>query len=87
MSLGWLTSLQSLGEGLQVTNFDQFLHTVMVIGKCTDVFQGDYFGEVWWWEGAIWEDLLLEEYVMEEEKFNEGGAVFSSIIIKKTMKK
>ena len=29
----------SLGEGLQVTNFDQCLHIVMVIGKCTDVFR------------------------------------------------
>ena len=35
----------------------------------------------------MWEDLSLEEYVMEEEKFNEKGAGFSSIIIKKTMKK
>ena len=31
---------QSLGEGLQVTNFDQCLHIIMVIGKCTDVFRG-----------------------------------------------
>ena len=32
----------------------------------------------------MWEDLSLEEYVMGEEKFNEGGrAGFSSIIIKK----
>ena len=36
----------------------------------------------------MWEDLLLEEYVMGEEKFNEKGAGFSSITIKKkTMKK
>ena len=27
-------------EGLQVTNFHQCLHTVMVTGKCTDVFRG-----------------------------------------------
>ena len=44
MSLGMTYSPQSLGEGLQVTNFDQCLHTVMVtvmvIGKCTDVFRG-----------------------------------------------
>ena len=31
----------------------------------------------------MWEDLSMEEYVMGEEKFNEGGAGFSSIIIKK----
>ena len=30
-------------EGLQVTNFDQCLHIVMVIGKCTDVFRGIFF--------------------------------------------
>ena len=35
---------QSLGEGLQVTNFDQCLHTVMVTGKCTDVIRGIFFG-------------------------------------------
>ena len=27
-------------EGLQATNFDQCLHIVMMIGKCTDVFRG-----------------------------------------------
>ena len=36
----------------------------------------------------MWEDLYLEEYFMGEEKFNEKGAGFSSITIKKkkTMK-
>jgi len=34
-------------------------------------------------ERAIWEDLSFEVYVMGEEKFNEGGAGFLSIIIKK----
>ena len=75
---------QSLGEGLQVKIFDKGLHTVMVTGKCTDVFRGDFFW-VWMWssgEGAIWEDLSLEEYFVEEEKFNEKGAGFSSITIK-----
>ena len=33
------------------------------------------------------EDLSLEEYVMGEEKSNENGAGFSSISIKKTMKR
>ena len=37
MSLGMTYFPQSPGEGLQVTNFDQCLHTVMVIGRCTDV--------------------------------------------------
>ena len=40
MSLGMTYTPQSLEEGLQVTDFDQCLHTVMVIGKCTDVFRG-----------------------------------------------
>ena len=39
MSLGTTYSLQSPWEGLQVTSFDQCLHTVMVIGKCSDVFR------------------------------------------------
>ena len=42
-------------------------------------FQGDWGSG----EGAIWEDLSLEEYFMGEEKFNEKGAGFSSITIKK----
>ena len=41
---------QSLGEGLQVTNFDQCLHTVMVTGKCTDVIRGIFL--VWVWGGG-----------------------------------
>ena len=50
-------------------------------------YQGFFL--VWVWgsgEGAIWEDLSLEEYFMGEEKFNEKGAGLSSITIKKTMK-
>ena len=31
----------------------------------------------------MWEDLPLEESVMGEEKFNEKGAGFSSITIRK----
>ena len=60
----------------------------MVTGKCTDVIRGIFL--VWVWgsgEGAIWEDLFLEEYFMGEEKFNQKGAGLSSITIKKqTMK-
>ena len=36
--------------------------------------------------GHLWEDLSLEEYVMGEEKFNEKGAEFSSIITKNNEK-
>ena len=31
----------------------------------------------------MWEDLSLEKYVMREQKFNEKGAEFSKITIKK----
>ena len=31
----------------------------------------------------MWDELSLEEYVKGEEKFNEKGAGFSSITIKK----
>ena len=34
----------------------------------------------------MWEDLFMEEYTMGEEKYNEGGAGFSSIIIKNNEK-
>ena len=34
-------------------------------------------------EGAMWMDLSLEESVMGEEKFNDKGAGFSSITIRK----
>ena len=54
----------------------------MVIGKCTDVFRGIFCLGVGG-EGTIWEVLSLEEYFMGEEKFNEKGAGFSSITIKK----
>ena len=47
-------------------------------------FQGDFLvsggggGEV---DGGVtWKDLSMEEFVMGEENFNEGGAGFSSII-------
>ena len=40
MSLGMTYSPTIPGGGLQVTNFDQCLHIIMVIGKCTDVFRG-----------------------------------------------
>ena len=43
-----LTPPKFPGEGLQVKKFDQCLHMVMVIEKCTDVFQGGLF----WFEGG-----------------------------------
>ena len=65
---GRLTPPQSLGEGLQVTNFNQCLHIIMVIGKCTDVFRGNFLVlGVGLREGAMWEDLSLEKYAMGEK--------------------
>ena len=56
----------------------------MVIGKCTDVFRGFFFGlRVGLRGGGYVGGSFLEEYVMGEEKFNEKGAGFSSIIVKK----
>ena len=79
MSLGTTYSPQSLREGLQVTNFDHCLHIVMAIGSL-QTFSGDFlvWGEV---EGRVTrEDLSMDEFVMGEENFNEGGAGLSSII-------
>ena len=42
-----------------------------------------WFGGWGWGERALWDDLSFEEYVMGDEKFNEKGAGFSSITIKK----
>ena len=48
-------------------------------------FQGEFFWFGGWvlGEGAMWDQLYLDEHVMGEEKFNEKGAGFSSIIMKK----
>ena len=68
MSLGTTYSPQSPWEGLQVTNFYQCLHIVVVIGKRTDY---------------MFRELSIEEFVMGEENSHEGSAGFSSIIKKK----
>ena len=59
----------------------------MVIEKCKDVFSdtfslwgGGGLGQV---EGVTWEDISMEELIMREQIFHEGGAGFSSIIKKK----
>ena len=63
----------------------------MVIEKCRlHSFSGVFYvlgGGGGWGEVAIWEYLSVEEYVMGEEKFNEGGSGFSSITIKKNNEK
>ena len=54
----------------------------MVIGKCIGVFRGTFsrWGGKWSEEGLTWEDLSIEDFIMWEENFHEGGAGFSSII-------
>ena len=47
-------------------------------------FQGDFLVlGVGLREGAMWKDLSLDKYAMGGKKFNEKGAGFSSITIKK----
>ena len=51
----------------------------MVTGKYTDVFSFFWFGGEL--RGRVtWEDLSMEELLIAEATFNEGGAGFSSII-------
>jgi len=60
---GRLTHPQPPWEGLQVTNFDQCLHVVMVIGKCKDVFSGIFWlggrgrEEGIYWGSFLWRNL------------------------------
>ena len=80
MSLGTTYSPTVPMGGLQVKNFDQCLHIVMVIGKCTGVFR-----RIFWLEAGVEKrgdmlgELSIEEFVMGEENFHEGSAGFTSI--------
>ena len=76
MSLGTTYSPHSPWEGLQVTNVEQCLHIVMVIGKCTDVFRG-----IFWLRGGGYVGETFHGGICHrEEDFHEGGVAFSSII-------
>ena len=86
MSLGTKYSPQSPWEGPQVANFDQCLHIVMVIWKCTDVFRGMF---------RLWGGSIRGGYVRGtslgglchgEENFNEWSTGFSSTIKKRNEK-
>ena len=77
MSLGTKYFPTSPEEGVQVTDFDHCLHIVMVIGKRTDVNRGLFRGGE---SRVTWEDLSMEEFIMREENFHEGGTGFSSIV-------
>ena len=73
MSLGTTYSLTVQGKGLHVTKFDQCLRIVTVIGKCTDIFRGIFFGYGGVEEGFKWGDLSMEEFFMAEDNFHEGA--------------
>ena len=66
-------------------SFVNSLHIVLVIGKYTGVFRGDYSGDGGgdWEEGFTREDLSTEEFTVGEVNFHEERARFSSIIKKK----
>ena len=76
---------QSLVEGLQVTHFDQFLHTVMVIWKCTDIFRGIFSvgGEGREIHGRIlpWRNLSLRK-----RNYMTGAHNFLALFIKNNEK-
>ena len=55
----------------------------MVIGKCTDVFRGILFCLGVGLRRGGYVGGSLDESVMGEEKFNDKGAGFSSITIRK----
>ena len=72
MSLGRLTSPKSPWEGLQVTNFDQCLRLLIVIGKCTDTFKGIF----WLGEGGYAGGSFHGGIFHGGENFHEGDAGF-----------
>ena len=75
------------GRGCQATNFDECLNIVMVIGEVYRRFQGDFslFGDGAEGRGYVG-GSFLGGICHGEEKFNEKGADFSSITIRKQWK-
>ena len=65
---------------MQVMNFAHCLHIVLVAGKHTDVFKGDFF----WWGGerVTWEDLSMEKLFIGEENFHVGVLYFQHYLKK-----
>ena len=88
MSLGTTYSPESPWKGLQVTNFDQCLYIVMVIGKCKDVFRG-IFGVgggvenrgLYWWNFS-WRNLSGGKQISMK-----GAQDFLALFKNKTIKK
>ena len=72
------------GRGCKLQAFDQCLHIVMVIGKCTDVFRGILFCLGMGLRGGGYvEGSFLGGICHGGRKFNDKGAGFSSITIRK----
>ena len=83
---GQLAPPQSLGEGLQVSNFEHCLHIVMVIGTCTDDFRGTFHVKGGSREAIMREDRSMEEFITRDGNFHEGAAGFFNIILKSNEK-
>ena len=76
-----------LWEGLQVTNFNQGLHIVMVIGKCTGVFRRIFWlGGGFEKRGIYWEYFSSRNLSWGKKIFMKGAQDFLALF-KKTMKK
>ena len=76
----------SSGEGLQVTNFDQLFTYSNGYYASVETFSGGLLrvGVGMRSRGLSYEDLSMEEFIIEGRRsFHEGGAGFSSIIKKK----
>ena len=88
MSLGMTYSPKVPGgKGQQVTNFDQCLHTVMVIGKCTDVFRGMFWLEELLRRGRYVGGTFPKGNLSCGKKISMKGAQDFLALFKKTMKK
>ena len=76
MSFGTISSPTVPFGWAASTNFDQCLHIVWAIGKCTDTFR---------WIFSLGKGLMgggyvgICQFVMGQENFHEGGAGFLSI--------
>ena len=82
--MGRITPPKSPWEGLQVTNFDQCLHIVMVIGKCTDVFRGVFWlgGRAEKGGGICWGNFASRNLSWGKKIFKKGAQDFLALLKK-----
>ena len=81
---------QSPWEGLQAINFDQCLHTVKLIEKCTDVFRGIFWlggGGVVEKRGICWGNFPWSNFPFRKKIAMKGVQDFLVLFKKKTKKK